>query len=77
MMHSEVPLSELRSGAIFITRDGTYAAKSQYQYNSARSEQCLRILLESGEIASFTDGNNTLVREVCCSFSTTLLVSES
>lgn len=77
MMHGEVSLKELRPGAVFITRNGTYAVKSQYQYNSSRNAQCLCILLENGEIAYFADGNNTLVREVNCSLDTALVAPES
>ena len=56
-----VPLKDLREGALFKTRGGTYAVKSEYRYENG---VCQCILLESGEYAHFKDGNETLVREV-------------
>lgn len=76
-MNSEVPLKELRPGAVFITYDGIYAVKSQYQYNSSHNAQSLCILLENGEIAYFDDGNNTLVREIKYPLNSTLFTAGS
>jgi hypothetical protein len=63
-MSDEVRLKELRPGAVFVTRDGTYAVKSQYCYDNVPGSQCLCVLLETGEYAHFPDGNLTFVREV-------------
>lgn len=59
----EVTLEELRPGAIFVTRNGTYAVKSEYRYSSDNRD-CQCILLDSGEYAHFPEGNKTMVREV-------------
>lgn len=59
-----VYLRDLRPGAVFVTREGTYAVKSEYRYSSEPLAQCECILLASGEYAHFRDGNETLVREV-------------
>jgi hypothetical protein len=63
-MNKWTTLRELRYGAIFVTRDGTYAVKSEYRYSNDHNAQCLCILLESGEYAHFADGNDTVVREI-------------
>jgi hypothetical protein len=57
----EVKLWDLRPGAIFVTRDGCYAVKSEYLYPNG---VCECVLLASGEYAHFEQGNRTLVREV-------------
>lgn len=60
----EVMLKDLRPGAIFVTREGIYAVKTEYRYGSEVQSQCECILLESGKYAHFKDGNQTLVRQV-------------
>src|SRR2546430_1819646 len=59
-----VMLKDLRPGAVFVTREGIYAVKSEYRYSSEPLAQCECVLLASGEYAHFRDGNETLVREV-------------
>src|SRR6266704_184474 len=59
-----VHLRDLRPGAVFVTREGTYAVKSEYFYTGDSESQCECVLLASGEYAHFRDGNETLVREV-------------
>ncbi|BCL83132.1 hypothetical protein ccbrp13_55970 [Ktedonobacteria bacterium brp13] len=59
-----ITLLELRPGAVFVTDDGVYAVKSEYRYSSHPTAQCECILLDSGEYAHFTNGNQTMVREV-------------
>lgn len=57
-----LPLGELRCGAIFETRDGIHAVKSEYWYDNGGAPEC--ILLGSGEYAHFPNGAAELVREV-------------
>jgi hypothetical protein len=58
-----VRLKNLRKGAIFITKDGIKAVKSEYLYSNDNLEiEC--ILLESGEYAHFPNGNNEWVSEI-------------
>jgi hypothetical protein len=59
-----VMLKDLRPGAVFVTREGIYAVKSEYFYAGDSGSQCECVLLASGEYAHFRDGNETLVREV-------------
>ncbi len=59
-----VMLKDLRPGAVFVTREGVYAVKSEYRYSNEPLAQCECVLLASGEYAHFRDGNETLVREV-------------
>lgn len=71
---SWVPLGELREGAIFETREGARAVKSEYHYSNAGAIKC--VLIESGEYAHFCQGglfndrerarkhNATMVREI-------------
>ena len=63
-----VVLDELRYGAVFETRDGIRAVKSESHYDpplgTVLETQCLCILLASGEFAHFPDKNETEVREV-------------
>ena len=59
-----VTLDDLRTGAIFVTKKGTYAAKSEYRYSNDPGSQWQCILLASGEFAHFPEKNRTLVREV-------------
>lgn len=58
-------LGALRDGAIFETRDGTRAVKSEYHYTNGG---CECVLLASGEYAHFARGgfdhNGTSVREI-------------
>lgn len=61
MKNNETTLEDLRPGAIFVTREGVYAVKSEYCYGNASQYLC--ILLESGEYAHFPDGNATIVCE--------------
>jgi hypothetical protein len=62
MQHQlEKRLKDLRPGALFTTRSGAMAVKSEYTYENG---QCQCILLESGEYAHFPEGNMTPVREV-------------
>lgn len=67
-----MPLKELREGAIFETKDGTRAVKSEYHYGDVPNHGCMCILLESGEYAHFGNTgaeahNATIVREVILS----------
>lgn len=64
MKKEETTLAQLRPGAIFVTRDGTYAVKSEYRYESRVDSQYECILLESGEFAHFPNKNQTIVREI-------------
>lgn len=58
-----VRLSNLRPGAVFITRDGVLAVKSEYHYAKNNPQpQC--ILLVSGEYAHFPELEKTWVLEV-------------
>jgi hypothetical protein len=57
----EVALKDLRNGAIFVTRDGIYAVKTEYHHLNG---VCMCILLASGSCAEFKDGNLEPVREV-------------
>lgn len=64
-----IPLSELRAGAIFETREGARAVKSEYHHSFVACKAtgkpvCLCILLGSGEYGFFKDGNATMVREI-------------
>jgi hypothetical protein len=62
MQHQlEKRLKDLRPGALFTTRSGTMAVKTEYYFDSG---QCQCFLLESGEAAHFQEGNMTPVREV-------------
>jgi hypothetical protein len=63
-VQEEVYLRDLRPGAVFVTREGIYAVKSEYYYTGDSESQCECVLLASGEYAHFRDGNETLVREV-------------
>lgn len=54
-------LEFLPDGAIFETRDGCRAVKSEYNYPNGQPE-C--VLLASGEYAHFPEGGKTLVREL-------------
>ncbi len=55
-------LGELRPGALFETRDGVRAVKSEYHYYNGGA--CLCVLLESGEYAHFPACDLTAVREL-------------
>lgn len=56
-------LGELRPGAVFETRKGTKAVKSEYRYSNENLQfEC--ILLESGEYAHFPEKNDTEVRQI-------------
>ena len=58
-----IKLGELRPGAIFETRKGVRAVKTEYHtFNNERECDCY--LLESGEAAHFPDGDSELVREL-------------
>ncbi len=67
-----IQLSDLRHGAIFETKDGVRAVKSEYRYPHGG---CECTLLASGEAAHFAQGssdeardhNATLVRELSVS----------
>ena len=54
-------LGELQPGALFRTRAGILAVKSEYYYPNAQSE-C--ILLASGEYAHFLSKNSVEVQEI-------------
>lgn len=56
-------LGELREGAVFETRNGVRAVKSEYRYGNDNPD-CKCILLESGEYAHFPGRNAEPVREV-------------
>ncbi len=58
-----VKLKNLRNGAIFITKDGICAVKSEYRYSNENLE-CECVLLESGEYAHFAHGNDEMVCEI-------------
>lgn len=56
-------LSDLPNGAIFTTKDGIRAVKTEYYYtNENRQPMC--ILLASGEFAHFPEKEKTLVCEL-------------
>lgn len=57
-----ITLHALRKGAIFETRDGIRAVKSEYWYSNYSAPQC--VLLESGEYAHFPLKLNEVVREI-------------
>lgn len=57
-------LKNLKEGAIFTTKHGTLAVKSEYVYPNGPDSQCQCILLASGEYAHFEKGNNEWVKEV-------------
>lgn len=59
-----IKLGDLRNGAIFETQDGIKAVKSEYCYDNTGGSQARCILLESGEMAHFPNGNEELVREI-------------
>jgi hypothetical protein len=59
-----VKLGELREGALFETREGIRAVKSEYHYGNDPGSQCQCVLLESGEYAHFGNKNNEMVREI-------------
>ena len=58
-----VRLINLRNGAIFETKDGIKAVKSEYRYSNENLE-CECILLASGEYAHFPHGNDEWVKEI-------------
>lgn len=60
-LEKEMPLKDLRPGAVFVTRDGCYAVKTEHHYYSG---VCACILLASGGYANFKNGNLEMVREV-------------
>jgi len=57
-----VRLNDLPKGAIFETRDGIRAVKSEYYYDSSNAPQ--RVLLASGEYAHFPGRGAEMVREI-------------
>jgi len=58
-----VSLDNLRPGAVFETKDGVVAVKTEY-HTFVRGTQCDCYLLENGETAHFHDKDNELVREL-------------
>lgn len=60
-LEKEMPLKDLRPGAVFVTRDGAYAVKTEHHHLNGI---CACILLASGGYANFRDGNLEMVREV-------------
>jgi len=61
-----VRLINLRNGAVFQTKEGTCAVKSEYRYSNENLE-CECVLLESGEYAHFPNGNDEWVKEISIS----------
>lgn len=62
-MSQWVTLRSLRAGAVFETRDGIRAVKTEYHtFDGGR--QCDCYLLESGESAHFPQGDDEPVREI-------------
>ena len=59
-----IRLGTLRPGAIFKTKAGFLAVKSEYHYSNNPDAQCLCILLESGEFAHFPKKDMELVEEL-------------
>ena len=57
-------LRNLREGAVFETKSGIKAVKSEYVYSNHPDSQCQCILLASGEYAHFDKGNDEWVREL-------------
>jgi hypothetical protein len=57
----EVALKDLRAGAIFVTRDGIYAVKTEHHFLNGIS---VCVSLANGEYAQFAGGNLEPVREV-------------
>lgn len=63
MIEIWMPLRMLRNGAIFTNRDGIMAMKTEYHtFNGCT--QCDCYLLESGEAAHFSNGDDELVCEL-------------
>ena len=56
-----IPLGDLRKGAIFETKKGTRAMKTEY-HTFAAGTQCDCYLLNGGETAHFLNKDNELVR---------------
>jgi len=54
-------LKDLEPGCLFITANGIRAVKSEYHYPNGN---CQCILIESGEYAHFSMGNDTKVRYI-------------
>lgn len=57
-----ITLDQLRHGALFETRDGVRAVKTEYLNGAGDQPQC--VLLASGEYATFPERGATLVRKV-------------
>ena len=57
-------LGSLSPGAVFITKEGILAVKSEYKYSGAADSQSLCVLLASGEYAHFPNGDMEMVRFV-------------
>ena len=56
-------LEDLPPGAVFETRDGVLAVKSEYHYGDSDTQsQC--ILLDGGEFAHFPEKNAIKVRQI-------------
>ena len=62
-MSEWIKLGELRNGAIFETRNGVRAMKTEYHTFNQES-QCDCYLLESGEAAHFENKDHEEVREI-------------
>ena len=58
-----MPLGDLREGAVFETKGGVVAMKTEYS-TFCGGTQCDCYLLESGEAAHFPDKDGELVREL-------------
>lgn len=56
-------LEKLRKGALFQTKDGIVAVKSEYRYSNENLE-CECVLVASGEYTHFPNGNHEKVREI-------------
>uniref|UniRef100_A0A6M3KJK8 Uncharacterized protein n=1 Tax=viral metagenome TaxID=1070528 RepID=A0A6M3KJK8_9ZZZZ len=67
-----VRLVNLRSGAVFVTRDGILAVKTEYRYTS-HNPQPMCILLDSGQYAHFPGLDREWVMEIEVTASEVLL----
>lgn len=62
MLGPWMQLDDIPTGALFETRDGVIAMKSEYHYDNGSQWQC--VLYASGEYAHFPNKNREQVREI-------------
>lgn len=61
IIRKRISIKNLRNGALFVTKEGIKAIKSEYHYPNGNS-QC--VLLSNGEYAHFPKGDKTLVTQI-------------